>query len=192
MKSRQHHPRLNSFVAVTLAAAAMASCTSSDANSDPALISATVVAEDSTTAQANTSTTIPAQAAAQAIQNRVAQHVGCLEPVSRVADQEWSYCRATDDLELIRIEWVTGDVLNTEIFALADGSVAYALQATGQVEGGIEVGPWMVEYVIHDDVVVDHWSIGLGVTESDDWDPDAIIDRWVEREAMAVEIRAVN
>ena len=167
---------------------ALAGCTGSTAidEADPAASTSTI------TTSTAADTTVAPSTESTPIQEAVADHADCLEQVSAVAAEQWSFCRGADGLELIAVEWVAGDVVYNELFAILDGSLVYASESTAVLENGERIGPWSVWYVIEDNRVIDYSSLGLGPTESDDWDPEAVLDRWATREPMAAEIRSTN
>lgn len=108
----------------------------------------------------------------------------CSNPITVNFDNKiWTYCKQKNDLELYQVEYVENNIGFTEKFLLRDKQLIYAVEwekRTADLKDD-EATWWNCEYIIKDNHVVDHMSLGTGRTEEESFDIQDIINLWNTR-----------
>lgn len=78
-----------------------------------------------------------------------------------------------------------------ETFGLSNDNLIYAFEQQVFYYEGERTTPWNCEYFIQDDTIIDHVSLGMGETESDEWEPESIFEQWEAKRKFYEQIKAI-
>lgn len=108
--------------------------------------------------------------------------------------KKWSHCDHANGLELFQVEYVKDNIRFTEEYLLRNKQLIYAVEwekRTADVPDD-EATWWNCEYIIQDNHVVDHKSLGMGKTEGDSFNVQDIIKLWKSRKEVFEDLKLFN
>jgi hypothetical protein len=108
----------------------------------------------------------------------------CQSPnIKKIDNKNWSYCKHNNDFDLYKVEYVADNIRFTEKYLLKNKQLIYAVEWEKRPDdvADDEATWWNCEYIIRDDHVVDHMSLGMGKTEDESFNLQDIITLWNAR-----------
>lgn len=110
--------------------------------------------------------------------------LNCNNPIiNEYNAKKWSYCRQGNEFEVYKIEYTENNIAFTEQFLTKNDQLLYAVEwekRTADMSDN-EATYWNCEYIIQNNQVVDHISLGMGKTEDESFNPEDIIKLWNSR-----------
>lgn len=101
----------------------------------------------------------------------------------KMANKNWSICNHSNEIDLYEVEYVDNNIRFTEKYLLKNKQLIYAVEWEKRPDDvpDDEATWWNCEYIIQDDHVVDHISLGMGKTEDELFNVQDIINLWNSR-----------
>lgn len=101
----------------------------------------------------------------------------------KMANKNWSICNHSNEIDLYEVEYVDNNIRFTEKYLLKNKQLIYAVEWEKRPADvpDDEATWWNCEYIIQDDHVVDHISLGMGKTEDELFNVQDIINLWNSR-----------
>lgn len=108
----------------------------------------------------------------------------CSNPkVKNIRNKKLSYCDQGKGIELFELEYVENNIVITEKYLTQNSQLIYAIEWEKRTADLSDENAtyWNCEYIVKDNYVVDHISLGMGKTEGDSFDVQDIVKLWNSR-----------
>lgn len=79
-----------------------------------------------------------------------------------------------------------------EVFGLANGELIYAFEQFNYYVREEQTVPWNCEYFVRNGIIMHHVSMGMGETESDEWNPASILEQWDRKNSLYKKERSIS
>jgi len=104
-----------------------------------------------------------------------------LEPTKTFENEVWTYAEMENNVVFVCITKEIDDMEYLEEYILQNDKLVFAFESEQLILSPGQ-NPWNCQYVIKDNQVINYSSLGHGETESDEWEPESIIEQWKSHE----------